>query len=120
MVIRAGRKVWRYVASSSKSRRRSTPAENICPAPMRTTARVGELLRAVNWVVSASQNSTSRALALPWAIWSRVISPCWVMSIIALAFYHSHVSHDAATGGLHGPGYLGRLQSILCLPQQLQ
>src|SRR5215471_21699275 len=71
---------------------------------MRTTARVAELWRAVNCVVSASQNSTSRAFALLWAIWSRAISPCWVMSIIALAFYHSHVSHDAATGGLHGSG----------------
>ena len=32
----------------------------------------------------------------------------------------SHVSHDAAPGSLHSPGYLVRLQSILCLPKQLQ
>src|SRR5262245_55163680 len=96
IVLSAGRNLRTYVLPPSTRRLRSTPAENMCPVPVSTTARA--LDSAAKRSVSAWQNSMLMALALPLAKRSSTTPSRPVTSITSPA----PVMHESSTCGLPG------------------
>src|SRR5471032_1521784 len=96
-----GRNARTYGAPPATSRGRSTPAENIFPCPVITSAPADDCRYAATCACSASQNSRSMALALPCVIWSTATRPRCV---------RSNTSSPRGSGALEGAHVLKVLQ----------